>query len=313
LAGIESLLISNQSNTIDPATTSLDNAIEALTNALQSMQNHIKVVKETATYSPEELGIQLKNLSSNELDAIQAMKEVVGNLDDILLRKQLLNETKETFTSIDQFVYKAKGISIQPTNEDLSHLLMDAAKSVVDSLQGLLQLTGTILPSQIEKQIKSVATDIEELAEKELSQAENVIAIAIAKINKAKEEAKAKMESEATMKEEAIMIESMINAVGNIGQYTANLVSSATSVQQDYNKQRKSVPKGTGNPYRRDPTWAKGLISSSQQVAAAVSHLVHVSELVNKGEASIEALIVAGRVCRLNVLEKLMLSIDCRC
>ena len=77
-----------------------------------------------------------------------------------------------------------------------------------------------------------------------------------------------------------------------LGQYTSNLVSAATVAQQEYNKLQKSE---NTNKYRRDPTWAKGLISSSQQVAAAVTHLVVVSDQVTKGEASEEHLIVAAK------------------
>jgi hypothetical protein len=86
-----------------------------------------------------------------------------------------------------------------------------------------------------------------------------------------------------------------MDAVNAIGQSTNTLVVASALVQADYNKLSKSEGKSTIR-YKRDPAWAKGLISAAQQVAAAVSHLVHVGDQATKGEASEEALIVASKV-----------------
>ena len=92
--------------------------------------------------------------------------------------------------------------------------------------------------------------------------------------------------------EEIEISDALMEAVKAIGQYTSTLVTAATMVQQEYNKLQKSE---STSRYRRDPVWAKGLISSSQQVAAAVTHLVLVSDQITKGEASEENLIIAAK------------------
>lgn len=88
--------------------------------------------------------------------------------------------------------------------------------------------------------------------------------------------------------------DAIMDAVNAIGQSTNTLVIASAAVQADYNKLSKAEGKTTIK-YKRDPAWAKGLISCAQQVAAAVSHLVHVSDQVTRGEASEEALIVASK------------------
>jgi len=85
---------------------------------------------------------------------------------------------------------------------------------------------------------------------------------------------------------------SILEACLAIGQATSVLIGSAHSVQQEFNKLSKG--KDTKNVYKRDPTWAQGLISASQEVAASVQFLVTVSDKAVKGESEEEALIVAA-------------------
>jgi len=51
----------------------------------------------------------------------------------------------------------------------------------------------------------------------------------------------------------------------------------------------------TASVYKRDPTWAQGLISAARSVAATVQHLVQAANEAAQGNASEEALIVAAQ------------------
>jgi len=49
-----------------------------------------------------------------------------------------------------------------------------------------------------------------------------------------------------------------------------------------------------GSKYQNDPTWANGLISAAQQVAAAVQQLVKAANAVVRGEQGEEALVACA-------------------
>jgi len=130
------------------------------------------------------------------------------------------------------------------------------------------------------------------LAEKELQGCADVINKAVARMKKAQEEAAKLRQGQGVDINQQEITASILEACLAIGQATSILIGSAHGVQQEFNKLSKG--KDTKNVYKRDPTWAQGLISASQEVAASVQFLVTVSDKAVKGESEEEALIVAA-------------------
>jgi len=87
--------------------------------------------------------------------------------------------------------------------------------------------------------------------------------------------------------------ESILEAARAIARATAALVRSAHTAQ------RERVNK-LGNPktkhlYHKDPTWANGLISAAQKVAAVIREMVMSADAAAKGQAEEERLVASAR------------------
>lgn len=76
--------------------------------------------------------------------------------------------------------------------------------------------------------------------------------------------------------------EAILEAARAIAQATHVLVQNATTCQKDIVASGKGSK--TANVYRRDPTWARGLISAAQAVADSVSVLVNNASGVAQGK-----------------------------
>jgi talin len=228
---------------------------------------------------------------------VSSGKSLAATLTDNGKQRELLNGIKAVNDQLAGFVSASKGVVVNSSDADLMKLLAESANSVGNSVAALMDITSYIAPKDLEDHLKSTSSDLEELAEKELSQASQVISAALQKMLNAQNALQTRKSTTININlQEIQMTEAVLEAVHAIGKSTGTLVSAASSVQQEYNKLVKSHSSTTNaNPYRRDPAWAKGLISASQQVAAAVTHLVGQSEKVATGEAKDEALIVAAK------------------
>jgi len=141
---------------------------------------------------------------------------------------------------------------------------------------------------------KTSSDNIEDLAEKELQGAADVIEKCVARIQAATAAARERMNTQQIDIDEQGITEAILESCQAIAKSTAVLVASATAVQQDYNKLTKGNPQSKV-AYKRDPQWAQGLISAARTVAGSVQHLVKAANGASQGNASEEALIVAAQ------------------
>jgi len=133
--------------------------------------------------------------------------------------------------------------------------------------------------------------NLEEMAEKELLAAASVIENATAVLLDAKRRAQEKRESMGLA--DAGISEAIIDAARAIAQATSVLVSSATHCQKEIVISGKASK--TTNMYRRDPTWARGLISAAQAVAGSVQMLVKSANDSTTGQGEEEQLVASAR------------------
>jgi len=121
--------------------------------------------------------------------------------------------------------------------------------------------------------------------------AASVIEGATAALLEAKRKAQEKREMAGF--EDAGINEAILDAARAIAQATAVLVTSATHCQKEIVATGKAS-KST-NMYRRDPTWARGLISAAQAVAGAVQTLVGAANDSTEGKGEEEQLVASAR------------------
>jgi len=105
--------------------------------------------------------------------------------------------------------------------------------------------------------------------------------------------AKAQQKREQMGMDEAGISEAILDAARAIAQATSVLVGSATACQKEIVATGK-ITKAT-NVYRRDPTWARGLISAAQSVAGAVQILVRSANDATTNQAEEEQLVASAR------------------
>jgi len=116
---------------------------------------------------------------------------------------------------------------------------------------------------------------------------------ALAKLNAATEAARQRATEKGMDLEEQNITEAILEASQAIAKATGVLVHAATAVQREFSNLVKE-PK-SGSVYKRDPTWAQGLISAARTVAATVKHLVKAANDAAQGNSSEESLVVAAQ------------------
>lgn len=141
------------------------------------------------------------------------------------------------------------------------------------------------------KKLYAAGENLEETAEKELLAAATSIEDATQVLLNAKKAAQEKRERAGL--EMAGVDEAILDAARAIAQATSVLVNNATVCQKEIVASGKSA-KST-SVYRRDPTWARGLISAAQAVAGAVGVLVGSASGVAQGNAAEEELVTSAR------------------
>lgn len=271
--------------------------------ALRNMQSAIKEVA-TATKEitflikekPEELGASLKVLVS-KLDTLNECAAVLcGTIPgDQSLQREILGGVRELNADITTMMGTARAAASDPKDVNITSALNENAKSVATALARLVQLTKRIEPEELLKKRTEMSKDIEDLAEKEMLGAAEAINGAVLKLKAYKEEATRKLQSSDDLDiDDANINVALLEGCQALASATSTLMISATNVQREFNAIRKNTGQQT-NLYKRDSTWAEGLISAAKEVAATVGHLVQSADSTVKGTGEVEALIISAK------------------
>jgi len=291
-ASLEAALVSCDTGLLMPL-CGKDEALNELHATRDGLAKQNERMLTACKSAPEELGSIMKTAASIVTRAVQASADTAANLTDRLLQKAVLNSMKEVMDETRGLMQTAKAVSANPDDPILAGLLAESNKAVADALHRLSQASAGILPKRIEDHVTKASNDIESLAEKELLGAANAIQKCVEKLLKAQESARNRAAAQEISVEEQNITEAILEAARTIAQSTGVLVSAATIAQQEFQKLSKE-PR-TQNVYRRDPTWAEGLISAAKTVAGSVQHLVTAGNQAALGQASEEALVVAAK------------------
>jgi len=222
--------------------------------------------------------------------------------------------------SLPTFCEESKGFSRHITDADSRQKLMEAAQAAASACAGLVQRSmdyRSLPPDQRDAsllsppvgecatQLNIVASaakdwetkaatylqdgdDFEALAEKELLAAAKTIEDAAKSLLLAKQGPKPGLNDR-----QLDVADAILDAAMAITKATSMLISAAATAQ------RERVEKGLANPahnlYRRDPTWAQGLVSAAKAVAAATTQLIDTANKAVTGVIEGEAVIAASK------------------
>ena len=199
--------------------------------------------------------------------------------------------TKAVAQSAVKFLDASKAQKNQPSPEN-QRLLSETSGEVVDRINDVVDVAGELPGGAKAQEIFRSSENLEEIAEKELLAAAKVIEDAASFLLSAKKVKKKKEGVGESIKEEEIT-DAILDAARAIATATGVLVRSATNVQKELVAQGK-INK-SANVYRRDPTWAKGLISAAKSVAGSVQLLVDSANEAAQGKAQEEKLVAAAK------------------
>lgn len=293
LTELESAIISADTGILAKSSVGRDQALEKLHNEIITLGIQSERVIQAAKSAPEELGTAMKDLSKSVASLVQHGTDLASNVDEKTLQKVILNSVKGTADSVKNLYQFAKATSVNPDDKVVVEALGKSGIAVAEALKKLKEAASGIIPKEVEDAMNKRSNEIEDLAEKELIGAANVIESCVLKLQQATENARRRAQEKDINIDEQNITEAILEAAQAIAKSTGVLVQASTQVQREFNLALKS-PK-TSQSYHRDPQWAEGLISAAKMVAGSVQHLVKGANEAASGNSSEEALVVSAQ------------------
>jgi len=181
------------------------------------------------------------------------------------VRNKLQETAKATVLATSKLLESAKAASKSnkpEVQQQISAISSDVMERINDYVNAVRELPGAQKLALVEE----FGEDLDEVAEKELRNAAKIIELAAASLMKPREENVELNWAEITV-EDAI-----IEAARAIALATGTLVKAAAASQRERVAAQKDIK--TKHLYKKDPTWANGLISAAQAVSATTQQLV---------------------------------------
>ncbi|KAF2072336.1 hypothetical protein CYY_006349 [Polysphondylium violaceum] len=277
----------------DNATSNPNATAEDVVNSAKSLAECIAYLVSSCNNQPEEI-------SNASKSTVAAVKSLLANAkgstrltDDAVIQQNVTESAKATANNVLKLVHAAKSQRSDPTNPQAQAKLSDASTVVADSINEVVGAAEDLPGGERAKKLFQAGENLEEIAEKELKAAAAVIEEATAALLRAKK--KREETRLASGVDEAGIDEAILEAARAITSATGILVQCATTVQHELVMAGKVGNSKSGNVYRRDPTWARGLISAAQSVAGSVQTLVVSANDSTQGKAEEETLVASAR------------------
>ena len=231
------------------------------------------------------------DISTASSNLLQDVRGVLRLTDDSHGRS-LVSTSRNVVESTTNFLEMAKAHKKQQ-NSETSRNLSEASEDVVRNIAEFVESSRVLPDSEEALKLFQETDELEALAERELTNAANIISEAAKTLTKAKERQIAmRKDADGPLPEEEIT-EAILDAARAITIATSTLVVAATAAQKELVAQGKATKQTS--LYRRDPAWAKGLISAAQSVAGTVKDLVGAANDASQGKAEEEVLIASAK------------------
>lgn len=206
--------------------------------------------------------------------------------------KRLFESAYKTSQATAVFLEAAK-VHRRVGNQETQMRISEANDELVKVIAELVESTRPLPGSEEALKLFQETDELEALAEQELLNAASIIEEAARTLMEAKrKQLEMRRNKDSPLPDEEIN-EAIIDAARAITAATATLVGAATQVQKELAVKGRAERKE--NVYRRDPAWAKGLISAAQSVAGSVKGLVNAANGAVSGRAEEEALVASAK------------------
>ncbi|EGG16302.1 talinB [Cavenderia fasciculata] len=276
-----------------PNGPSNDNATaEDVVSSAKTLAESIAYLVGSCNNAPEELDGASKSTIASVKSLLANAKGSTRLTDDAVIQQNVTESAKDASNKILKLVSAAKAQRTDPSSSAAQQKLSEASTEVAEAINEVVTAAGDLPGGERAKKLFQAGENLEEIAEKELKAAAQVIEEATAALLRAKK--KREESRQASGVDEAGIDEAILEAARAITSATGILVNCATAVQHELVVQGKSKG-GSGSVYRRDPTWANGLISAAKAVAGSVQGLVVSANDSTQGKAEEETLVASAR------------------
>jgi len=213
----------------------------------------------------DEFPKEFDNILSQSKKIIGVIKGLAGTTDNKDLQIELLSTGLKVIQQI------ALLLSAASKND---HADLEAKGTAMEEmLQNLVTSGRQIIVHEMELLQSKQQVVVQDVAERELIGAANVINDALKKIMAAQEAARKKASVSGVKLEEGINDKILENA-RIVVQAASDLIATATEAQREINGNNPQSRSPNQPVYRRDPKWEQGLISAAKAVAGSVQYLV---------------------------------------
>mmetsp|Transcript_9481 Transcript_9481/g.22547 ORF Transcript_9481/g.22547 Transcript_9481/m.22547 type:complete len:383 (+) Transcript_9481:339-1487(+) len=219
---------------------------------------------------------------------LDTTKGALPTAKDAASREALNRTTLDAARSVDRLLQASKAQARKAT-PDGARQVSAAAAVVGQKVTDVVAAAEAGLPAAKRMKIESANDDdLEALAERELAECSRAIEEAAALLTTLP-----KRQRNVDLDEFDQLADAILDSTQAIAAATQQLVIASAKVQKEITA--KGAGNASANVYRRDPQWAKGLISAAQAVAGGVKHLVTAANKAANKEGSEEELIATSR------------------
>jgi len=229
-----------------------------------------------------------RKLADSTLKFLDDSKGVISKIEAADAKLQLGEGSRSIASDISKALGFAHQLIPQGKPDERQIQVLQAERNRF--MQRLLDLEGTVTSLQKQANTDTNVTDLESLAERELSKAAKTIQDAAAALLAENSRRQIKV-----LPGELDLEGSIVDAAVGIASATQQLVTAAAYAQQERVKQGLGKKK-EGNEYFRDPRWTEGLISAGKSVAEATRELVKFANKAAQGTIDECALLAASKV-----------------
>lgn len=222
----------------------------------------------------------VKDLGQASQELLVNTKGALRLTADTTLRRALTGGAKKLGT--DTLALLSQTAHIEDTTESLKAINTD----ITELVASVRKLPGG-------EDLSLEENDLERQAELELQKAAQQIQEAAERIANARERVKTDEDYKGMSLADQDIAAAILDAAKAIARATGVLVIAATASQKELLQKGKANK--ALNPYRKDPAWANGYISSAKTVSATIEELVQVANDAAKKKVGNEHLVAASR------------------
>ena len=291
---VASLETAGQTATVDTVNAEQvrETAFRTLNAASRAVASSVAKMQEIAT---DELPIEADTMLKAVRRIAAAVKGFAGTTSNPQMRAALLKAASDFCNSVNDLT---KAMQSDRNALDAPGELMN------ENMAKLIEAARNIITKEMEEAQAQKAKVVEDVAERELLGAANVIKASMAKLMAAQQAAMRNAQRRGISLDESGISEAILDTARNVVQTSATLLEHATDAQRELNGSAKSTqPQAQRSVYQKDPKWEQGLISAAKAVAGSVQFLVRAANDHMKGETSEYPLIAAAKTVAQNAVQ----------